>query len=63
MHRIPTLNITDDLRITVGSSEIRLSPSQALQAAEELARRAFRRALAEEVEIPSPESKATLKHQ
>lgn len=54
MHRIPPLNITDDLRITVGSSEIRLSPSQGLQAAEELARKAFRRVLAQEAEVTVP---------
>ena len=53
MHQFPSFNISDDLRITVGGAEIRLSPSQGLKAAERLARLSFRRALTEESEIVS----------
>jgi hypothetical protein len=46
MHRFPSFNISDDLRITVGTAEIRLSPAQGLDVAEDLARKSFRRVLA-----------------
>lgn len=50
MHQFPSFNISDDLRITVGGAEIRLSPAQGLKAAEDLARKSFRRVLAQEAE-------------
>jgi hypothetical protein len=48
MYQLPSFKITDDLRITVGGSEIRLSPAQGLDVAEDLARKSFRRVLAQE---------------
>lgn len=44
------LRISDDLRLSVEGVEVRLTPSQGLAAAEDLARKSFRRALAEEAE-------------
>lgn len=43
---LPT--ITDDLRITIGGQVTTLTPTQGLHLAEDLARKAFRRALTEE---------------
>ena len=50
MHQFPSFKISDDLRITVGGAEIWLSPAQGLKAAEDLARKSFRRVLAQEAE-------------
>ena len=44
----PLLTITDDLRITIGDHVATLTPTQGLHLAEDLARKAFRRALTEE---------------
>lgn len=44
----PLLTITDDLRITIGDHGMTLTPTQGLHLAEDLARKAFRRALTEE---------------
>lgn len=44
----PLLTITDDLRITIGDHGTTLTPTQGLHLAEDLARKAFRRALTEE---------------
>lgn len=44
------IRISEDLRLSVGGIEVRLSPAQGLAAAEDLARKSFRRALAEEAE-------------
>ncbi len=53
---LPT--ITDDLRITIGDHGMTLTPTQGLHLAEDLARKAFRRALTEEAGLlavlPSP---------
>ena len=46
------LRISEDLRLTVGDSEVRLSPAQGLALAERLARKSFRRALDEEAAAP-----------
>jgi hypothetical protein len=43
-------SIGDNLDLIIGRSRISLTPAQALAAAEELARKAFRRALTEEAE-------------
>ncbi len=53
---LPT--ITDDLRISIGDHVATLTPMQGLHLAEDLARKAFRRALTEEAGLfeapPSP---------
>jgi hypothetical protein len=59
MHQFPSFNVTDDLRITVGGAEIRLSPSQGLQAAEDLARKSFRRVLSQEAEVMATKRRAS----
>ena len=50
MLRLPRLQITDDLLITVGNSTVQITPSHGLRIAETLARKSFRRALSEEAE-------------
>ena len=46
---LPT--ITDDLRISIGGHVTTLTPTQGLHLAEDLARKAFRRALTEEAAL------------
>ena len=46
---LPT--ISDDLRITIGNRVATLTPTQGLHLAEDLARKAFRRALTEEAAL------------
>lgn len=45
-----TISISDDLVVRLGKSEVALSPRAGLRLAEDLARKAFRRALDEEAE-------------
>ena len=48
-YRAPVI-ITDNLTVTIGAEHVTLSPRQGLELAETLARKSFRRAMAEEVE-------------
>ena len=54
MHRLPRFQITDDLHISVGGSMVQITPSHGLRIAETLARKSFRRVLAEEAETVAP---------
>ncbi len=66
MFGTPLLFVTDDLRVSIGDAVATLSPTQGLKLAEQLARKSFRRALAEEagladesVPAPRPRKRAT----
>lgn len=50
MFAAPLPTITDDLRIMLGDHVATLTPTQGLCFAEDLARKAFRRALSEEAD-------------
>jgi hypothetical protein len=52
------LDLADDLTVAIGTARVTLTPSQGLEFSEQLARKSFRRALAEEAEAMSPASKA-----
>ena len=54
MHRLPRFQISDDLHISIGDSMVQITPARGLQIAETLARKSFRRALAEEAETVAP---------
>jgi len=49
----PQIRVSTDLDISIGAARVTLSPSQGLDLAEEIARKSFRRALAEEAALPS----------
>ena len=44
------LNVGDDLSVSLGDATVRLTPAEGLDFAEEIARKSFRQALAEEAE-------------
>ena len=48
--RMNTLTIENDLTVSIGRQRVRLSPREGLAVAELLARKSFRRALAQEAE-------------
>jgi hypothetical protein len=52
MSRRPGLRISPDLGLSIGNETVTVSPAAGLRLAEELARKSFRRALAEEACLP-----------
>lgn len=48
------LVITEDLRVSIGDRVASLTPTEGLKLAEQLARKSFRRALAEEAGLDEP---------
>jgi hypothetical protein len=59
---IKGFSIADNLDLIVGRSRVNLTPAQGLAMAEELARKAFRRALTEEAERIPKGISPRLKH-
>ena len=53
MSRPSPIQVSTDLDVTIGGARVTLTPSQGLDLAEDLARKSFRRALAEEAALPS----------
>lgn len=51
MSRLP-VEVSENLSVSIAGHSVRLTPSQSLDLAEDLARKAFRRALAEEAALP-----------
>jgi hypothetical protein len=48
MFKLPRLQISDGLRLSIGESAVQITPAIGLKLAEALARKSFRRALSEE---------------